>query len=156
MRAKYLQNRGSVLFWTTVVVGILDAVAAMTVYYVFFNLKPMQVYQYVASGIMGKTAYDGGAASAWVGVGLHIIIAFAATYIFFILSPRLKWIRENVIVAGMLYGLLIWVVMNLIIVPLSLIEPAEFNPVDLVVVIWHMTVVGLPISLLINKYYENT
>jgi hypothetical protein len=59
------------------VAGVLDAVDGV----VAFGLKglnPLQVLQYIASGLLGPASFQGGFGTAAVGTVLHFFIAFAA------------------------------------------------------------------------------
>src|SRR5215475_15541744 len=64
------------------VAGVLDAIDGV----VAFGLKglnPIQVLQYIASGLLGPSAFSGGLATAALGAVLHFVIAFvvAAVYV---------------------------------------------------------------------------
>jgi len=55
---------------------------------------------------------------------------------------------------GLLFGLGIWLVMNLLILPLSNIPKSPFNlNLAFVGIIWHMVLVGLPIAIITSKYF---
>jgi hypothetical protein len=57
-------------------VGVLDGLDAL----VFFGLRglsPARLFQGIASGLLGRSAFEGGMATALLGVLLHLFIAFA-------------------------------------------------------------------------------
>ena len=57
---------------------------------------------------------------AWVlGVVLHFFIALSAATIYFPSSQRLAFLKEHFFVSGLFYGIAVFLVMNLIVVPLS-------------------------------------
>jgi hypothetical protein len=59
------------------------------------------------------------------------------------------------IAAGLIYGFGIWFVMNILILPFTNIPKSPFDGgLAVVGIIWHMTLVGLPISLITAKYYS--
>ncbi len=143
------------LFWATLISGVLDALAAIVVYYAFFKLNPVQIYQFVASGILDKAAYSGGLGTALLGLGIHFLIAFVAAYVFFQLYPNMALLRQNGYAVGLVYGAVIWAFMNLVVIPyLSKIPPAPFDTVAVLGILWHMVLVGLPIVLIVEKYYR--
>src|SRR5690348_4197473 len=62
------------ILWGTLAVGTLDALDAI----VFFGLRgvtPVGIFQSIASGLLGRSAYQGGFATALLGVLLHYFIA---------------------------------------------------------------------------------
>ena len=78
-----------------------------------------RILQSVASGILGKSAFAGGDWAATIGFAAHyaIMLVFAAVYIF--ASRYWPSLWRNVIASGTVYGLLTFVLMNYIVVPLS-------------------------------------
>jgi hypothetical protein len=51
-------------------------------------LNPIQVLQYIASGALGKSAFEGGLVTAALGAMFHFIIAWAAAAVFVLASRR--------------------------------------------------------------------
>ena len=133
--------------------GTLDITAAIIQTYIMGG-KPVMMFRYIARGLVGGSAglYD---IMPVMGLILHYLIAFIFTIIFFYLCPRISILRKDKIVAGLLYGVFVWFVMNWIIVPLSFIRhfPSRIGPALLAMVIL-MVCIGLPISIIINNYYS--
>ncbi|HTL09930.1 MAG TPA: hypothetical protein VL307_16765 [Chitinophagaceae bacterium] len=150
----YLPTKASLLLWTTLVVAILDGIAAIIVYRLFYGYNPVQIYQFVASAIMGNAAYAGGLPVALLGLFFHFLIAFVSSYLFIQLYPSVGLLRSNKIGIGLAYGATVWVVMNLLVFPLTKLPPASFDIVALISLAWHMLLVGLPISLLASYFYQ--
>lgn len=60
------------ILWGGLVAGVLDAVDGV----VAFGLKgvnPIQVLQYIASGILGPSSFNGGLGTAALGTVLHLL-----------------------------------------------------------------------------------
>lgn len=150
---EYLASNGNAILTSTLVVGILDGLAAISVYYGFYNLNPMQVYQYVASGIFGDEAYTK-PAMALFGLLVHFLVATSATLVFFWAQPRMSFLSRQKMIAGLGYGLVVWLVMNYVITPLSKLPFPSFDLVSFISLLWHLVLVGLPISLIINAHYR--
>ena len=93
--------------------GSLDALAVFTAYYIWFGSSPVQVLQYVASGAHGPEAVGGGALMVLAGLIYHFAIAYTSAAIYFYAYPKISFLGNNKIVAGLLFGLSIWLVMNL-------------------------------------------
>jgi uncharacterized membrane protein YagU involved in acid resistance len=79
--------------------------------------NPTGIWQSVASGLIGKSAFDGGTATAVLGLALHFFIAFVMALVYVLASRRLPVLIARPIVMGMLYGLALYVVMNFVVVP---------------------------------------
>jgi hypothetical protein len=159
------------------VAGTLDACAAMTQFMIKNNgANPLKVWRYVASGALGSDALKKDLVIMGItGLLFHFLIAFLFTLFFFFIFPKIKLLWKNLVVTGLLYGIFIWLVMNLIIVPLSNI-PARSklwtmvtnadgkrhailqlppNPTQMIIgILIIMFCVGLPIALIIGNYYR--
>jgi hypothetical protein len=108
----------------TMVAGTLDALAAIFIY----KADPVRLFQLIASGALGREkGFAGGTNTFLLGMVFHYLIAAAWTTLFFILNHKLKWIRKNRLVVIFGYGLLIWVVMNIIVLPLSQLGGGPFS-----------------------------
>ena len=127
------------------VAGALD-IAYACVRGAMNGVSPERVLQSVASGLLGRPAYDGGAATALLGLGLHFAMTglMAAAYV--VAAARFPLLRDRWWLAGPVYGAGLYLVMNRIVVPLSAFPggPFALNLSDLAV---HMFFVGLPIAL---------
>ncbi len=135
------------------IAGILDITAA----FVDSGLKgrsPVFVLQAVATGFLGASSFRHGLASAALGLGSHFLIAFGAAAVYYAASRKLKSLLQRPIVCGLLYGVGIYLFMNLVVVPLSAV-PFKFSYPPKAVMIGlavHMLCIGLPISLAIRGY----
>jgi hypothetical protein len=138
------------------IVGTLDILSAFVYYFIKTGDKNVfTVLKYVASGIFGKEAFSGSNMMIIAGLVLHYSIAFAFTIFFFLLFPKIKAFSKNWILTGILYGIFIWIVMNLIVVPLSNIGSRPFTLVNaLINVIILIVCIGLPLSFMTNTFYK--
>jgi uncharacterized membrane protein YagU involved in acid resistance len=68
---------------------------------------------------MGKQAFAGSSGIALLGLLCHYIIAFSFSFFFFWLYVKTSLLLKNRVVTGIVYGLFIWLVTTLIVVPLS-------------------------------------
>ena len=75
--------------------------------------------------------------------------------IYFMAYPKIGLLSKNESLMGLIYGLGIWLVMNLLILPSSNIPKGPFD-VGLAItgIIWHMILVGLPIAIITGKYFS--
>lgn len=104
----------------------------------------------VASGLLGASAFKGGAGVWVLGLAAHYSILLVAALLYGLASRRLPFLRVNFIVCGLFYGVAIYLVMNLIVLPLSAV-PFPVGPFTAAALrhdlITHMLLVGMPISL---------
>ncbi len=134
--------------------GTLDITAASLQYFERTGKGPGNVLRFIASGVFGTKAFAGGMAMAAWGLLLHYIIAFLFTIAFFLLYPTISLLKINRVVAGILYGVLVWAVMNLLVLPASLAPPIPFHTGRALVAAGILVAcIGLPLSYLANKYY---
>lgn len=140
------------VLWAGFACGVLDITAALVVYG-FFGAKPMRLLQGIASGLLGPRAFDGGVATALLGLVCHFVIAFGAATVFFFASRSVGFLIEHAAVSGVLYGVAVYFFMNLIVVPLSAAAKRPFSLRMMIIgVIIHIFCVGLPISLTVLRF----
>lgn len=128
--------------------ALLDGLLACTYWGIARGTSPMQIFQSVSAGLLGREAYSGGPPTAWLGVGLHLFIAglMAAAYGLAAqqwpeLARRPPWLT------GLAYGLVLYAVMHLVVVPLSrALPPPAMWPWRMADVGSHLFLVGLPIA----------
>ena len=115
-------------------VGTLDILGAIIYFYINTGGKDVSiVLKYIASAVYGKGAFAGGGEMVILGLLLHYVIAFIFTSLLYWLFPKMPPFFKNKVVAGIVYGLLIWAVMNLIVVPLSRIGSRPFTAMNMII-----------------------
>ena len=113
--------------------------------------------QYVASGAMGDTAFTGGLATALLGLVLDFIMTTIMAGVFILSVDRIPLLRRHVIPGSLLYGFGVFIVMNLIVLPLSAAPPLPDPPMWLFIeiILEHILLIGLPLGLLV-RWNANT
>jgi len=139
----------------TIIAGALDAAAGVVVYWIYKGLNPLQVLQYIASGLFGPSVINGGFIYVGIGLALHFIIAFTFVYAYYLAFPFIRSFARNTYVNGLLYGAFIWVFMNYLVLPNSNIPHSPKDFVSVLEVIWHSVLVGLPIALVVEKKFKD-
>ena len=133
--------------------GILDIVYA----FILANVRggtPLQVLQSIASGLLGGEAYKAGVAAAALGLALHLGITIAAAAIFVVAGRRSALIRRHYILFGLAYGILVYLVMNFAVLPLSAV-PFKIKYTAAVILqgfVSHALLVGLPIAWCAHRF----
>lgn len=102
--------------------GALDFAAASIIYPLAYpGLSIMRIWQSVAEGVLGKASYDGGAATATLGVALHFFIALCAGMALALVMSRAELFRRLWPVSGAVYGVSMYFFMQKVVLPLSLV-----------------------------------
>jgi hypothetical protein len=141
------------IFWGGLACGILDITQAY-IAWGFRGVSPVRILQSVASGVLGRQASQGGAKTAVLGAVLHFLIAFTAAAVFYAASRKIRFLTQRPVVAGLLYGEVVYLIMNFVVVPLSAIHRfPTFTAAHIITgPIGHLFLVGLPISLAVRRY----
>jgi hypothetical protein len=136
--------------------GTLDILTAVAVYvWILGKTTASKLLQGIASGVFGKKAFEGGTRMAISGLFLHYLIAFIFAISYFIVYPMFPPIKKNWVVSGLVYGMGVWVVMNLMVRPL--VFPGTPIPSWDAIVLGMailMVMIGLPVAYFTHDYYQ--
>lgn len=151
-----MDNKSNKIIKASLLAGTLDILSAFIYYFVKTGRNDVfNVLKYVASGLFGKEAFSGGNEMIIAGLLLHYIIAFGFTLFFFWLFSKTKVLSKNKILTGIFYGIFIWMVMNLVVVPLSSIGNRPFDTVNATINVLILIVcIGIPLSFMANNFYK--
>lgn len=129
-------------------VGLLDACDA-TVFFGTLGASPQRIARHVASGVLGPSAFDGGAATIALGVACHFAVALGIATVFYLVARRWRFVVEHPVIGGIGFGVAAYFVMGHVVVPMSRAPlPGAFSwPVFANGVLGHGLLVGLPIAL---------
>ena len=145
MRPARLSPARAILYGT-LVVGTLDIVDA----FVFFGWRsgttPVRILQSIASGWLGRAAYTGGAGVGALGAITHYFIAFGIVATYFVVSRRVAVVTRHPIACGIVYGLLVYLFMNRVVIPLSAIGAATWPALPVLAngLLIHAFGIGIP------------
>jgi hypothetical protein len=149
----------STLLLRQIVLGGLIIATADTIIFHWFYLSVLgaspltAVYQYIASGVLGEAAFAGGIATALLGLLFHYLISLIVTGIFFLSADRIPLLRRYAIIGSLLYGFGVFLVMNLLVIPLSATPPlpAPTTSQLIINILDHILVIGLPLGILVRR-----
>jgi len=134
------------------IAGILDISSAIVLTLIYGG-KPMRMLQGIAAGALGPASLQGGAATAFLGLGFHFLIAFTATALYYSASRRLPALVERPFVFGPLYGIAVWLFMQFVVIPLSRLKPRPLSLRSVATQLpIHMVLVGLTIALVLRRF----
>jgi hypothetical protein len=136
---------------TGLIVGAMDITSAIIIT-IARGGTVARLMQFIASGLLGPKAFQGGAGTVALGWAMHFLIAFSLVAVFYAASRSLTFLRRQAVISGILYGLIVFGVMNLIVLPLSAAKPRHSLSGDLIQIGIHMFVIGLPTALLVRRF----
>jgi hypothetical protein len=154
-----MNSTAKAIFWGGFWCGVLDFMSAVTSWH-SRGATFRSVGQAIAAGLLGRTeAIKGGWSTALLGIFLHFVIAFGAATVFYLASRKIKFLTEHAVLSGLLYGELVFLFMNMVVLPLSAIHRSPLawtalSPWPLLVTgpVGHPFLVGLPIALAVRKF----
>jgi hypothetical protein len=124
------------------VAGSLDILAAALIN----RLDPLIIMRAIASGLLGRAAFQGGLPVAALGLLLQWAMSLLIAAIFVFAAGRMSWLGRRWITAGLLYGVVVFVVMEYVVVPLSAAAKPHFTALSLVENLLAMWLFGLIVS----------
>ena len=140
-----MEGIGRKIALATLVAGTLDILSAC-VYTLIAGRAPINMLKGLASAILGNGAVEGGVGVALVGLLLHFAIMAVMVAFFVVAANRLPFLKARWLLAGIAYGIGLWAVMNLVVLPLRF-GWHPFTPLGLAEQFFsHIVLVGIPIA----------
>ncbi|MGA7225406.1 MAG: hypothetical protein WBX16_21285 [Candidatus Acidiferrales bacterium] len=144
---------GMAIVWAGLTCGAMDITAALVVYGLVYGVPPVHLLQGIAAGLLGRAAFQGGAATAALGLFCQFVIAFGAAAVYFALSRKISFLLRRAVVSGVLYGVAVYFFMQLVVVRYSAAVKYPFQLKLMIIgIVIHVFCVGLPIALMVRKY----
>ncbi len=142
----------------TAVAGTLDMTEACLYWGLTKGVPPERIFHSVASGLLGKAAFTGGAATAALGLVAHFCIMAVMVACYVLAALRLPILTKRPIVMGLAYGLATYAVMNYLVLPLS--QARHGGPFVLSTLVnnlgAHLFMVGVPLALIVASREKMT
>ena len=135
------------ILYGTLVVGTLDILDAL-IFFGFLGAPPIRIFHSIAAGLLGRdAARAGGLPTAFLGGFLHYFIAFGIVVTYYVASRKISFLTRRPWISGAVYGVLVYLFMNLVVLPLSAVQGGGFPPPFAILlngVLIHIFGVGLP------------
>ena len=152
-----MKSKSGTIFLSGLIAGTLDMLAAITVYaFILQKTTAIKILQSIASGLFKKDAYSGGSQMALYGLLLHYFIALTFAWFYFTIYPYFTFIKKNTLVAGILYGIFVWIIMNLVVLPTVFpVLPEKHLDFPLILsILILICCIGIPIASITKKHYS--
>ena len=135
----------------TLICGTLDILFAV-ILTMWRGREPAAMLRFVASGPF-PDATNWGAAGSLLGLAVHFTLMAIMVAWFMVAARNVPPLTDKPWLAGIIYGLITYAVMNLIIVPLRF--PAAWPPKPMAIatqLFAHIVLVGLPTAYIGRRY----
>lgn len=132
--------------------GVLDILDAFVVTSLSGG-TPVRVLHAIASGVLGRGAYQGGVPAAALGLALHFLIAIGAATTYWVACRKRPILLRRPVLCGLTFGLAVWVVMYYVVLPITFGRPNTLPALPLLInqLGIHAIGVGLPIALFASR-----
>lgn len=131
----------------TAVSGTLDILFAM-ILTLLFGREPANMLRYVASGPF-PDAREWGNVGAGLGLVVHFTLMAIMAGAFVLAARRFPVMLASPLKWGVIYGLITYVAMNWIVVPLRFDAPLPPRPLSIATQLFaHIVLVGIPFALI--------
>ena len=137
-----------------IIIGIVHLIIQEWLVFSLLEKNPfIIVLQYIASAALGNVSFEGGIATALLGVLFHLFTSFVIAGVFILSADRIPLLRRYTFAGSLLYAFGAFIVMNLIVLPLSAAPPlpAPTMPQLIELIIEHLVVIGLPLGILVRQ-----
>jgi hypothetical protein len=134
------------------VAGTLDILYACIFWALKRGVPAQRILQSVAAGLLGDASFEGGAATAVLGLALHFLIATSMSVAYYLVARRWPLLWQRALPCGAAYGLLLYAIMNYVVVPLSAAGRGSKDPLWIALSIAvHVLLIGVPIALFARR-----
>ena len=138
--------------------AVTEMIFVLPFRYWLVGATPTVVFQFIASGALGRRAFQAGVYAVLLGIGVHTLISLVSAALFALAALRWDWLRRHTLLSGSAYGILAFLVMSFIVLPLSAIglslprSPALFATSLCI----HMFAFGVPIAMVCARLIERS
>src|SRR5947208_9605821 len=133
------------------VVGVLDIASAFVIWWQR-GVALQRGLQGIAAGLLGAKSYEGGMATASLGLALDFFVAFVVVTIFYLASRKIPFLMKQPFVSGVFYGIGVYIVMYWIVLPAAFSTFRHRPSNELIAVAIHICLIGLPTVFIVRRY----
>ena len=140
---------------TGLVVGVLDISSAFVIWWQR-GVTIQRGLQGIASGLLGAKSYEGGMATAGLGLALHFFVAFVVVSIFYLASRKIPFLTKQPLISGVFYGIGVYIVMYWFVLPTAFSTFRHRLSNELIEAAIHVCLIGLPTAFIVRRYSQLT
>lgn len=132
--------------------GTLDILGAI---FILAEGNAEGVFRFIAKAALGSAAFEGGVEMILLGALVHYVIAFSFAAGYFLVFPLFPVLGQYRLLSGLLYGVIVWALMNYVVLPLAPYPPPQATITEA----WKsililMVAIGIPVSWITSSYYQ--
>jgi len=133
------------------VVGVLDISSALVIWWQR-GIAIRRGLQGIAAGLLGTKSYEGGLATAGLGLAIHFLVAFVVVSIFYLASRKIRFLTKRPFVSGVFWGIGVYMVMYWIVLPTAFPTFRHRLSNEVLELAIHICLIGLPIAFIVRRY----
>jgi hypothetical protein len=137
------------------VVGVLDISSAFVIWWQR-GVTIQHGLQGIAAGLLGTKSYEGGLATAGLGLAIHFFVAFVVVSIFYLASRKIRFLTKRPLVSGVSFGIGVYMVMYWIVLPTAFPTFRHRLYNEMLALAIHICLIGLPTAFIVRRYSEVT
>jgi hypothetical protein len=139
------------LILVSIAAGLLGGTTNLIAAGMIFGGTLTHGFQLIASGLLGERAFAGGSGTAVLGACLHYAISIVGACIYAEAARHISRLREYWLIGGIVFGVIAYIVMNLVVVPMSFAANPDFSPAMIgKELLAHTIMFGIPIAGLVT------
>jgi hypothetical protein len=135
------------------VVGVLDISSAFVIWWQR-GIALQRGLRGIATGLLGAKSYQGGMATAGLGLAIHFFIAFLVVTVFYLASRKISYLTTHAFVCGVFYGIGVYLVMYWIVLPSVFPTFRHRTSNEVIELAIHICLIGLPTAFILRRYSE--
>jgi uncharacterized membrane protein len=135
------------------IIGILDITSAFITWWCK-GVRPVRGLQGIAAGLLGSQSFQGGVATAGLGLTIHFFVAFMVVIVFYVASRKFQFLTRHAVVSGLLYGVVVYLFMYWFVLPNVFPKFRHSISSDVLAVVVHVVLIGLPTALVVRRYSQ--
>jgi hypothetical protein len=143
-----------------ILAGAADLIYATIHFGAYYGMAPMQIFQSISSGLLGKASSEGGWGSAGLGFFLEFVLTAIMAAVYIVPARWITDLRKYWWLLAPCYGIVVMVAMYVVVLPLSAAHGGSTLPdgprgpdgritdhqILYGTIFAHMILVGLPIG----------
>ena len=138
----------------SLLVAILDISSAFVIWWQR-GVGMQRGLQGIAAGLLGARSFEGGMATAALGLALHFFVALVVVSVFFLASRKMTFLTQQPFVSGVLYGIGVYIVMYWFVLPMAFPTFRHRLWNELLAVAIHICLIGLPCAFIVRRYSQH-
>jgi len=137
------------------VVGVLDISSALAIWWLR-GIAVQRGLQGIAAGLLGTKSFEGGLATAGLGLAIHFFVAFVVVSIFYLASRKIQVLTKRPFLSGVSFGIGVYMVMYWIVLPTAFPTFRHRLSNEVLELAIHICLIGLPTAFIVRRYSEVT